>query len=405
MRRVAVIVPAAGRGERLGAGLPKAFVELAGRPLLAWTLERLQSAAGAGVERIVVALPDDEAARAAFAGRVAPDLAPAPVVETVPGGETRQESVWSGLQRLGPDWDVIAVHDGARPFVTAELVERVVDAAARCGAAVPGLVPSDTVKVVEPATGATRVESTLPRAHLRAVQTPQAFAGPLLHEAYRAAVAEGFTGTDDASLVERLGHPVSVVPGDPENLKVTTPLDLIAAEARLASGGLPDPADAFRVGFGIDVHRFAPADAPRPLVLGGVRLSDRGGLLGHSDADAVVHAVMDALLGAAGLEDIGALFPPDDPAFAGADSMELLARVRARLAERGWRPAQLDVTVVAERPRLAPHAASMRERLAAALGLPVWRVGLKATTPEGLGSLGRGEGLAAYAVCVLRRAL
>lgn len=399
MERIAVIVPAAGRGERLGAGVAKARVEVAGRPLLAWTLAHVQRAGeAAGVGRVVAVLPPDPDAPAWFGEQVRPHLGPAPPVEPAPGGASRQESVWRGLERLGPGWDLIAVHDGARPFLRPELLVRVLDEARRSGAAVPGVPPADTIKRVDGDGGA--VAETLPRDRLRAVQTPQAFRAELLRQAHARARQEGVAATDDAALVERLGHPVRVVPGDPDNLKVTTPADLLAAAARL--GGLP-AAPAIRVGFGVDVHRFAPPDAPRPLVLGGVRVAEAGGLVGHSDADAVAHAVMDALLGAAGLDDIGTLFPPDDPRYAGADSIQLLVQVRRLLEAHGWRPLQVDVTVVAQRPRLRPHAEAMRARLAAALGLPPAQVGLKATTPEGLGSLGRGEGLAAYAVCLLTR--
>lgn len=403
MGELAAVVPAAGRGERLDAGGPKAFAEVAGRPLLAWALARLQEAGSlVGLARLVVALPPGDEARERFARHVRPWLRDAPEPELVEGGDTRQDSVWRALQRLGSRWPLIAVHDGARPCLTADLLRRVVEAARRSGAAVPALPVSDTVKRVRQAAGVLLAVDTVDRSQLRAVQTPQVFAGRLLYEAHERARAEGFVATDDAALVERLGHPVVLVEGDPHNLKVTTPADLEEAARRLAGGdAVPD----VRVGFGYDVHRFAPEDHPRPLVLAGVTVSERGGLLGHSDADAVVHAVMDALLGAAGLPDIGTLFPPGDPRYAGADSLALLGEVCARLRQRGWRPLQVDVTIVAERPRVQPHAPAMRARLASALELPPDRVGIKATTPEGLGSLGRGEGLAAYAVCLLRRAL
>ena len=252
------------------------------------------------------------------------------------------------------------------------------------------------------------VAATLPRQALRAVQTPQAFAFDLLWASYRAARQRGERGfTDEAMVVERAGAPVAVVPGDPRNLKLTYPADFTLAEAWLAvdeprGGGGAGPGAAppvpWRVGIGYDVH---PVDPDRPLVLGGVRIPAGFGLRGHSDADVVLHALMDALLGAAGLPDIGHLFPPTDARWAGADSAELLRQVVARLLAEGWRPAQVDVTVVAERPPLAPHVPAMRERIAAALAVSPAAVGIKATTNEGLGFAGRGEGLAALAVAVI----
>jgi 2-C-methyl-D-erythritol 4-phosphate cytidylyltransferase/2-C-methyl-D-erythritol 2,4-cyclodiphosphate synthase len=267
----------------------------------------------------------------------------------------------------------------------------VLDAAVALGAATAGLPVSDTVKEVRD----DRVSRTVSRDHLYTVQTPQAFRTTLLREAH-ARVPVETPITDDAGLVEHMGRPVAVVAGDAANVKVTTPSDYETARRRFGSlQGL-----AARVGVGYDVHRLAP---DRPLVLGGVRIPSPRGLAGHSDADVLVHAIMDALLGAAGLPDIGTHFPPDDPAYRGADSMALLESVAVRLRSSGWQVANIDAVVMAESPRLAPHVDAMRGKIAAALGATPGQIGIKATTAEGLGAIGRGDGIASQAIALLER--
>ncbi len=385
--RVGAVVPAAGRGERFGGPVPKSLIPLGGRPLLRYPLDVLQRVDE--VEAIVVAAPA-EAVGAVEA--LARDAQLSKVVAVVPGGGDRQASVAAGLAALPPGPPLVVVHDGVRPFVSAGLVRAVVEAAVRCGAATAAVPVAETITRGEDGW----VEATLDRSRLYHVQTPQAFDRALLEQAHRAATGEGFRGTDDASLVERLGHRVRLVPGSPLNLKVTVPEDLVLAGALLRDSRPPAPAP--RVGIGFDAHRFA---AGRPLVLGGVEIPAPRGLAGHSDADVVVHAVMDALLGAAGCGDIGRHFPPDDPRYAGARSLVLLSRVRDLLAARGWRAAHVDVTVMAEAPRLAPHAPAMREAIAGTLGVGEDRVNVKATTLEGMGAIGRAEGIAAQAVASL----
>ena len=310
----------------------------------------------------------------------------------VSGGADRQASVACGLRALPPGPDVVLVHDGARPFLSRALTSEVIAAAARDGSATAALPISETVK-----RGAGGwVEETLDRGSLHRIQTPQAFRRPLLERAHEAAAREGFRGTDDAVLVERMGSPVRLVPGDPTNLKVTVPEDLRLAEALL--GRPAEAARPARVGMGFDAHRFGPA---RRLVLGGVEIPHARGLLGHSDADVIVHAVMDALLGAAGCGDIGHHFPPSDPTYADANSLGLLARVQALLTQRGWRPVHVDVVVLAEAPRLAPHVPAMRAAIGEVLHLLPDSVNIKATTTEGMGAIGREEGIAAQAVASL----
>jgi 2-C-methyl-D-erythritol 2,4-cyclodiphosphate synthase len=235
---------------------------------------------------------------------------------------------------------------------------------------------------------AQKVQATLDRGDLWLAQTPQAFDLELLIKAQERAKAQGLVATDEAGLMEAMGHEVRLVNGSRGNIKITTPEDLDLARAMLGGARA-------RSGQGLDVHRLVPG---RPLILGGVRLDYELGLLGHSDADVLTHAVMDALLAAAGLGDIGGLFPDSDPAFKNADSLELLGRVRERLAREGWAPAQVSVTLMAQRPKIAPHAPAMRRNLARALGLPEGAVNVAATTSEGLGFAGRGEGMAALAL-------
>jgi len=381
---VGAIVPAAGRGQRLQGEVPKALALLDGRPLVQYALETL--ARVDEVQTIVVVAPEDHlesvrdlAARARL-GKIA---------AVVPGGADRQASVARGLAALPPSAQLVLVHDGARPCVTASLVRAVAAAAARDGAATAAVPVAETVKAGRDGW----VARTLDRSELYHIQTPQGFHRSLLERAHLEAARAGFRGTDDAALVERLGHRVRLVPGEPSNLKVTLPGDLEVAEALLRRPGPP-----LRVGLGFDTHRFADG---RPLILGGVEVPHARGLAGWSDADVVVHAIMDALLGAAGCADIGQQFPPGDPAYAGARSLDLLARVRALLAERRWRAAQVDAVVMAEAPRLAPHIGAMRAAIAGVLGLDADAVNIKATTLEGMGALGREEGIAAQAVATL----
>ena len=385
--RTAAVVPAAGRGERLGAATPKSLVMLHGRPLVHHALTTLQHVDE--IETIAVVVPHDAVAAIQEMARRS---GLTKVAAVVPGGADRQASVACGLRALPPGPDLVLVHDGARPFLSRPLASEVIAAGARTGAATAALPVAETVKRGE---GGWALE-TLDRGSLYRIQTPQAFHRALLERAHEAAAREGFRGSDDAVLVERLGIPVRLVPGDPTNLKVTVPEDLALAEALLARDA--DAGRMLRVGVGFDAHRFGPG---RPLVLGGVEIPHARGLVGHSDADVIVHAVMDALLGAAGLGDIGHHFPPTDPAYKDANSLALLARVSALLGEHGWRPAHVDIVALAEAPRLAPHVPAMRAAISGVLHIAHDRVNIKATTTEGMGAIGREEGIAAQAVASL----
>jgi 2-C-methyl-D-erythritol 4-phosphate cytidylyltransferase/2-C-methyl-D-erythritol 2,4-cyclodiphosphate synthase len=296
--------------------------------------------------------------------------------------------------RLAPAHaDIVVVHDAARPFATADLVARTIAAAAEAGAAVAALPAHDTVKRVG---GGAYVVETLPRETIYLAQTPQAFRRDVLREA----LAAGGDATDEAALAERAGHRVQVVMGEATNIKVTTADDLAIAETiARARDGRAKPARTGRAGIGYDLHRLVEG---RPLVLGGVTIPFDRGLAGHSDADAVCHAVTDAILGAAGAGDIGQHFPDTDPAWKGASSLDLLRRAVRLVAERGLGVGNVDATIILERPKLRPFVDAMRANIAAAVGVDVDRVSVKAKTNEGVGELGRGEAIAVHAIALVR---
>ena len=396
MDKLTVIVAAAGAGKRLGLGKNKAFAEVGGLPLLVQCL-RMVNDTGMAYKTIVAVGADEVAMTEAllkdyyeyFAGLQ---------TTVVAGGAERTDSVKNALALAGSEgW--IAVHDGARPFAGTEVFERTLQAAQQTGAAIAAVPVKNTIKVVD-ADGF--VVNTPQRSSLMAVQTPQIFKAQLLQRAYSDENLKGAAVTDDASLVERLGVKVAVALGSYENIKITTPEDLLLAEKICADRGMTMMQSLkmpqFRVGSGYDVHRLT---RDRKLILCGVEVPYELGLDGHSDADVAVHALMDALLGAAALGDIGKHFPDTDDRFKGADSMKLLEHVLALLKERCWRVNNADVTIIAQKPKLAGYIPAMRDNLAKAMGLEADAVNVKATTTEKLGFTGRGEGIAAEAVVSL----
>ena len=368
--RLACVITAGGSGTRMGAGIPKQFLKIGGRTILEQTVQRF--AVMPEGFRIVLTVPaeTEETCRGMFPEEI----------RICRGGETRQASVLEGLKVLReegfPDDGIVLVQDGVRPYVTEETIRDVIRLAEETGAAIAAVPCTDTIR--------DREAGTLPRARLVSVQTPQGFRFSLLMEAYEKAEADGFVGTDDAGLVERLGVKPAIASGTRENIKITTPSDL---------------PEEMRIGTGFDVHRLVE---DRKLILGGVEIPFEKGLLGHSDADVLLHALMDAMLGAAAMGDIGKLFPETDPAYEGADSKALLKEVTARLAGNGWQLANADVTVICQRPKLAPFIDEMRKNIADACGTDIARISVKATTTEKLGFTGRGEGIAAEAVCMIR---
>lgn len=383
MTRAVAVVVAAGRGIRAGGDLPKQYRVVAGIPVIRRSLEMLLRQAEVSAVQPVIH-PDDEDLFRRTAGAL-------DVREAVWGGATRQESVRAGLEAIAAlRPEIVLIHDAVRPFASPALVSRALAAVEGCDGAVPALPVTDTVKTVD---AAGRVLSTLDRTMLRLVQTPQAFAYPALLDAHRRAAAAGRTDfSDDAALAEWAGMTVTVFEGDPENIKLTTPEDFARAEAALGMGEV-------RTGTGFDVHAFGEGDH---VMLGGVRIPHTRGLSGHSDADAALHALTDAVLGALAEGDIGEHFPPGDPRWRGAPSDQFLRFAAERVRARGGAIAHLDLTIVCEAPRLAAHRQAMRERIAAIAGLTVDRVAVKATTSEKLGFTGRGEGIAALATATIR---
>lgn len=396
MEKIVTIVPAAGLGSRLGLGKNKAFANIGGLPLLVQCLKML--AATGCVSRVIAVVQPrevDEAREllAEYRANCYPEL---PFI-VVAGGKERQDSVANALAAVTETDGYIAVHDGARPFAGKEVFARVLAAAQNSGAAIAAVAVKDTIKVVDEQNS---VVATPVRNTLRAVQTPQIFKISILKQAYEFLRQQPGNVTDDASLVERLGFPVTVAEGSYENIKITTPEDLVLAEKLCKSRGLAMTEKnsvwpQFRVGSGFDVHKLV---AERKLILCGIEVPYELGLLGHSDADVVLHALMDALLGAAGLGDIGKHFPDTAMEFKDADSMVLLRQVMTLLHKQGWQVNNADVTIMAQKPKLAGYIPQMAANIAREMQVDVSAVNVKATTTEKLGFVGRGEGMASEAV-------
>jgi 2-C-methyl-D-erythritol 4-phosphate cytidylyltransferase/2-C-methyl-D-erythritol 2,4-cyclodiphosphate synthase len=380
---ITAIIPAAGSGKRLARGINKAFILLGGVPLLGRTARVL-----AGCSEIdhllIVAAPTEveQVNQLLTAARLEKPW------QVVAGGAERQHSIANALQALPEGTDLVLVHDGARPLIQPAIISQAIQAAAIHGAAGVAVPVKDTIKVVGEDGF---IRETPQRSQLWAIQTPQVFRAELLCHAYAQAAADNYLGTDDAALVERLGVGIKIVNGSYANMKITTPEDLLMAEALINEGG----SRMLRMGMGYDVHRLVDG---RELILGGVTVPYDHGLEGHSDADVLVHALMDGLLGAAGLGDIGQHFPDSDASFKGASSLALLAKVGQLLQQGGWEINNLDAVIVAEKPKLAPYMDQMKKNIAQRLGLAKNQINVKATTTEGLGFAGRQEGMASYAV-------
>lgn len=371
--RVIAIIVAAGRGKRLGSSLPKQFLKVRGRTILEMSVEAFEQ--NKYVDEIFVAANADYCELTEKLCRGFSKLK-----KIVAGGAERQDSVRAALDCLRGENGIVLVHDAARPFVSEAVINAVIEGTADFGAAIPTVPAKDTIRQVD-GTGS----RTLQRETLACVQTPQGFRISLIKHAFERAQAEGFLGTDDASLVERMGINISMVQGENANRKITTREDL---ETEM------------RIGTGYDVHRLVEG---RPLVLCGEQIPYEKGLLGHSDADVALHALMDAMLGAAGLGDIGKHFPDTDERYRGISSMKLLQKTAELLREAGYFLGNADITIIAQRPKIAGYIPKMRANIAEIMNCDENKINIKGTTTEKLGFVGREEGIASEAVCILYR--
>ena len=390
----AAIIPAGGIGRRMGLPQPKQFSILAGLPLIVHTIRAFHETAV--VREIILVVPEEHLH---FAEELVARHRLSRVRKVVAGGRLRQDSVAAGLAQVSDDCQCVLVHDGARPLIDPALIEECAERAYEFGAAMLAVPVKDTLKAVD---SSLQIQGTVDREGMWQAQTPQAARLDLMRQAFAAASRDGFNGTDEASLLERIAVPVMVVEGSERNIKITRPDDLEIAEALLKEQrrGERDMTGSMRIGHGYDAHRLV---ADRPLVLGGVTINHPKGLLGHSDADVLTHALCDAVLGALAEGDIGRHFPDTDQRFKGISSLTLLAQVMAIAESRGYRLLNADITVVAERPKLSPYYPKMLENLASVCKVEQSAINLKASTTEKMGFAGREEGIAAHAMVLLQR--
>ncbi len=385
-KKIAVIIAAAGKGTRIGGPVPKQFLKIGGEPVLIRTLRVFESLDE--VDHIFIVTNREYMDHC---DKIIKESGIEKVCGIVAGGEQRQDSVYNALQEINrkrPGVAYVLIHDGARPFVSEEVVRNVIRATAEKGAAVACVAMKNSVRRLNGAVSGNYDDNgthSVDRSDYFTVQTPQGFIKANLIEAYEKAFQEGFYGTDDAVLAERAGFHIELVDGDYQNIKITTKEDLPMEN---------------RVGTGFDVHKF---EEGRDLILGGVNIPYEKGLAGHSDADVLVHALMDALLGAAALGDIGRHFPDTDPQYKGISSLKLLEHVAGLLEENFYSIGNVDMTVIAQAPKISPYIEEMRENISQVLKLEKSRINIKGTTTEKLGFTGRKEGIAAEAVCSIYR--
>ncbi|MCX5849888.1 MAG: 2-C-methyl-D-erythritol 4-phosphate cytidylyltransferase [Deltaproteobacteria bacterium] len=386
MKTVAII-PAGGAGKRLKAHVTKQYLLLDHVPVMVRTLQTFQRLKV--IDEIILVLPSDDVLSAQRQLIDKYDLSK--VTNVVAGGKERQDSVRNGLTAIKGKCDFVVIHDAVRPFVTEELIKKVVAAAKTTGAASTGVKAKDTIKEAKKNN---IVSATIPRHNLWLTQTPQAFKFELLQKAHKVACEKKFYGTDDASLVERIGKKVKMIEGSYDNIKITTPEDMLIADALMKTGSKIN----FRNGFGYDSHRFSTG---RKLILGGVEIPFKKGLQGHSDADALIHAVCDALLGAAGCGDIGRHFPDTDPKYKNISSIVFLKKINKIIKAKGFSINNVDATVLMEMPKLAPYADKIVSNIAKTLNINKTCVNIKAKTNEKMGFVGRNEGVVVFATATV----
>ncbi|PKN38301.1 MAG: bifunctional 2-C-methyl-D-erythritol 4-phosphate cytidylyltransferase/2-C-methyl-D-erythritol 2,4-cyclodiphosphate synthase [Deltaproteobacteria bacterium HGW-Deltaproteobacteria-2] len=390
MKTVAII-PAGGAGKRLKTHVAKQYLMLNQLPVLIHTLQVFQKSKI--INDIVLVLPPDDLA--SVRQKLIDKYELTKVTSIIAGGKERQDSVRNGLAAIDGKCDFVLIHDAVRPLITEKMIRQVAAAAKATGAASLGVKAKDTIKE----TGKYDIVSvTIPRHNLWLTQTPQAFKFEILKKAYKKAYNENFYGTDDASLVERIGVKVKMIAGSYDNIKITTPEDLVMARALLKnkSGGKMQTC----IGCGYDSHSFVTG---RKLILGGVEIPFKQGLQGHSDADALIHAICDALLGAAGSGDIGRHFPDTDPQYKDISSRVLLGRVRNVITAKGFTINNIDATIIMEKPKVTSFIDKMITNIAKVLKIPADDINIKAKTNEGMGFVGRGEGIAVSAVVTLNK--
>ena len=389
---VSAILAAAGRGTRFGSATPKQMLALGERTILQRSFDILET--HDRIDEIVVALPCDLA-------RTPPPylISPRKPVRIVDGGSRRQDSVAKAFAEVSKSAGIIVIHDAARPFATSDLFTRVIEAAAKGGAAIAAMQAHDTVKEATAAPGLTIVARTIARESIYLAQTPQAFSRAVLEDAIERGRDAFGSATDEASLAEEAGHSVRLVEGESTNIKITTEQDFAVSKALLGIGESGSGIKAPRIGIGYDLHRLEPG---RRLIIGGVEIPHETGLAGYSDADVLCHAVTDAILGAAGAGDIGQHFPDTDPRWKGANSVDLLKEAVAMVRAAGYSVVNVDAVIVAERPKLAPHVPAMRTNLARAMVVDVSAVSVKGKTNEKVDALGRNEAIAVHAVVLIR---
>lgn len=379
-KKIAVIIAAAGSGSRMGSGIPKQYRNIGGIPMLIRTLQKFRDHGAFDVFCVVA----DKEHLSLAQGLL--DQAGFSETRVVEGGKQRHESIYLGLRDLPEDVDYVVIHDAARPFVSQKIIDDTLEQVLLYNAVVVGVPPKDSMlKAPENQDGTGWVSEYLTRKELVSVQTPQAFSREWILDAMDQGEASGNFGTDDGFLILQAGYPLRVIAGDYKNSKITTREDL--------------PLET-RVGNGFDVHQLVEG---RKLILGGLEIPHEKGLLGHSDADVLTHAIMDALLGAAGEGDIGRHFPDTSQEYKDISSLLLLERVSTILKEKGWTIGNIDATLLCQRPKLAGYMKSMEENLARALGIGMDQIGVKATTTEKLGFTGREEGIACMAVCLINK--
>lgn len=382
------VIAAGGSGTRMGGNVPKQFVRIGGIPIIIRTLLKFETCSD--IDEIIVVVRDCDIETVKI---LLDEYKITKLTRIVKGGATRQASVLNGINAASGRF--VFIHDAARPFVTPEQISEVVNETHRFGAAALGVPIKDTLKTVKKDG---MISETVDRENKYSIQTPQGFEIEMIRAAHREAERKDVSVTDDCALAELSGASVKVVEGSSLNIKLTTPEDIILAEGILNSE--KGETEQVRVGLGYDVHRLVKE---RELILGGIKIPYELGLLGHSDADVLLHSIMDAMLGAAALGDIGTHFPDTDEKWRGADSCMLLAAVRNILKENGFSVVNIDATIIAQKPKLADFIPHMREKISEVLEISAACVSVKATTTEKLGFCGRGEGIAAEAICMIKK--